>query len=168
MLQSCKLFEHPDGFYYSSASRLELSRLKSEAELCNIRVNEIESSVCTSERNLLKEWGVALKFPDYYGHNWDALDECMADREFVPRKETLVIIHDAELLLPKGPTYGLETVYSILSRLPEGVANSNYQTTPQYGFPSLWMVLNYGSKKQMQKFAPRLLGWKLLELLPTT
>jgi hypothetical protein len=34
--------------------------------------------------HLLADLGKALRFPDYYGDNWDALDECLRDLEWLP------------------------------------------------------------------------------------
>lgn len=34
-----------------------------------------------SGRRLLEDVGNALAFPEYYGTNWDALDECLRDLE---------------------------------------------------------------------------------------
>lgn len=36
-----------------------------------------------SERQLFSYFAAELAFPDYFGHNWDALDECMRDLSWV-------------------------------------------------------------------------------------
>ncbi|NNG18547.1 barstar family protein [Naumannella sp. ID2617S] len=43
------------------------------------RIGELHSGRDTGVRALLTEIGRVLEFPDYYGRNLDALDECLAD-----------------------------------------------------------------------------------------
>ncbi len=56
-------------------------------------------AVTTSQElhNLLAE---TFQFPDYYGRNWDAFDECIRDVQLPPRVEIV----------------GLETLHSRLKR----------------------------------------------------
>lgn len=43
--------------------------------------------------SLLTALGQALHFPDYYGANWDALDECLADLSWHEGPLRLLITH---------------------------------------------------------------------------
>ena len=43
--------------------------------------------------SLLAALGQALNFPDYYGGNWDALDECLADLSWHEGPLRLLITH---------------------------------------------------------------------------
>jgi barstar (barnase inhibitor) len=47
-------------------------------------------------RSLHRHWG----FPDYFGHNWDAMEECLADLEWLPAKAYILLITNAEDVLP--------------------------------------------------------------------
>lgn len=50
---------------------------------------------------LFDEFQRALEFPDYFGHNWDALDECVCDLEWLPASSYRVVIESAPLLLDR-------------------------------------------------------------------
>jgi RNAse (barnase) inhibitor barstar len=44
-----------------------------------VRVVRLEGSRIKSKGDLLAAVATTLNFPDYFGHNWDALDECLGD-----------------------------------------------------------------------------------------
>jgi len=50
---------------------------------------------------LLSEFAGRLTFPDYFGRNWDAFDECIQDLEWVAASGYLVVIANADRLLEK-------------------------------------------------------------------
>src|SRR5690554_1403318 len=52
---------------------------------CNVKHVENKS-------DLLRVVATALKFPDYFGMNWDALDECLVDLEWMPSSSGYVLI----------------------------------------------------------------------------
>jgi hypothetical protein len=45
------------------------------------------------KQDVLRELDRALKFPDYFGWNWDALDECLRDLSWLGAPEGVVILH---------------------------------------------------------------------------
>ena len=60
----------------------------------------IKGAKCQTIAGLLTECARALDFPDYFGHNWDALEECLADLEWLPAKGYVLLITDAGCVLP--------------------------------------------------------------------
>jgi hypothetical protein len=43
--------------------------------------------------SILKQLCINLKFPDYFGFNWDALDECLRDLQWIEQRK-VVLVHD--------------------------------------------------------------------------
>ena len=60
----------------------------------------IKGRHCQTPAKLFAECAQALKFPDYFSRNWDALEECLADLEWLSAKGYILLITDAEGLLP--------------------------------------------------------------------
>jgi hypothetical protein len=58
---------------------LELHRLRSDLRAHGFNVFEADAGKCSDERGLLTALGDALPFPDYYGRNWAASDDCVGD-----------------------------------------------------------------------------------------
>ena len=46
------------------------------------------------KEKLLGTLAVPLKFPKYFGWNWDALDECLRDLSWLRGVKKVVIVHD--------------------------------------------------------------------------
>ena len=52
-----------------------------------------------NDTTLFREIAKAFQFPDYFGHNWDALDECLGDLDWIPATGYVVIWQNASNLL---------------------------------------------------------------------
>lgn len=47
---------------------------------------------------LMRSFAAALEFPDWFGGNWDALEDCLTDLSWVPAAGYLVLIEGAGTL----------------------------------------------------------------------
>jgi len=81
--------------------------------LTGLALRVIKGRHCKTPANLFAEFARALEFPDYFGHNWDALEECLADLEWLPAKGYILLITDAGCVLP-GDEEEYETFLEIL------------------------------------------------------
>ncbi len=43
---------------------------------------------------LLRALADGLEFPSYFGHNWDALDECLRDLSWLGPESAVVLVHE--------------------------------------------------------------------------
>lgn len=59
------------------------------------------------------EMDAKLNFPSYFSHNWDSLDECLNDLEWIDYGSLIIVLKDEESLL-SHETYNLEYFYKII------------------------------------------------------
>ena len=49
---------------------------------------------------VFREWSAALQFPYYFGHNWDAFDECIIDLGWLPGTCYVLAVTQIDQVLP--------------------------------------------------------------------
>ena len=49
----------------------------------------------SSNSDLFSVVASAMEFPDYFGNNWDALNDCLRDMEWMPAAGYLLVLNDA-------------------------------------------------------------------------
>jgi len=94
----------------------------------------IKGAKCQTTDGLLTECARVLDFPDYFGHNWDALEECLADLEWLPAKGYILLITDAAHVLPDDETH-YETFLEILCDAGEAWGNGQAEMGAQRATP---------------------------------
>jgi Barstar (barnase inhibitor) len=65
--------------------------------------------------DLYDEFSAALQFPEYFGENWAAFDECLADLEWLPAPGYVLLISSAVEVLSLEPEKQFATFVRILS-----------------------------------------------------
>jgi RNAse (barnase) inhibitor barstar len=86
----------------------------------NFVVKIVSGVKCKTKSGLLAEFARALSFPDYFGHNWDALEECLADLDWLPARGYIIVVTEAEQVLTKlDDEDDYETFIEILSEAGE-------------------------------------------------
>ena len=58
-------------------------------------VAEVDGASVHSRDELLDAIAAELGFPEYFGHNWDALDECLRDLSWRPAPGYVLIVREA-------------------------------------------------------------------------
>lgn len=89
------------------------------------------------KEKLLNLLATKLRFPRYFGQNWDALDECLGDLSWLPEAQRVVIVHEGLPFSTSGPH--LATYLSVLT---DAVAAHRKRGTP----PTLEVV--FASRQQ--------------------
>ena len=64
-----------------------------------LRFITVRGEACRTKAGLFEEFARTLKFPDYFGRNWDAFDECINDLEWLDGAGYVVAVTKAERLL---------------------------------------------------------------------
>lgn len=77
------------------------------------------------KEKLLSVLAAKLRFPSYFGHNWDALEECLHDLSWLADRPRVVIVHEAFPFSAAGDS--LATYQSILA---DSVAVHRQRGTP--------------------------------------
>lgn len=91
----------------SMAHSLEISAAESGQRIFHIDLSNVHSKSA-----LIEAIGVGLNLPDYFGRNFDALEECL--RDLKEDKGWLLIFENADDLL-RVPSSELSTFVSILA-----------------------------------------------------
>jgi RNAse (barnase) inhibitor barstar len=69
----------------------------------DMKVVVIEGEKCQSVEGLVKEFNDKFFFPDYFGFNFDALDECLNDLEWLEAQKYLIFICEVDKVLSDDP-----------------------------------------------------------------
>jgi hypothetical protein len=87
--------------------------LSKAAALPDTRLLALDGALLPDAPALFRVLASGLRFPAYFGGNWDALDECLHDLEWLTDGAILLAVRNAQRLLEAEPQ-GLESFLSIL------------------------------------------------------
>jgi RNAse (barnase) inhibitor barstar len=77
--------------------------LQAAAQACGARFIPLSLAAISDKAGLLRALGAALDFPDWFGHNWDALEDCLGDLSWIQSNCIVVVIQDAGTLQQCAP-----------------------------------------------------------------
>jgi hypothetical protein len=71
---------------------------------------------CTSVANFFDEAAAALQFPDYFGENWDAFNDCFSDLgRFGAKTAMAICVTEADKLLGTAPAGAARTFAEVMN-----------------------------------------------------
>jgi RNAse (barnase) inhibitor barstar len=88
-----------DAHHYATLTRVV-------SALTGVRALTIDGDRCRTQNGVMAEFARALEFPAYFGHNWDAFEECLRDLEWLRASAYAIVVREAEnLLIESGDDY---------------------------------------------------------------
>ncbi|GAA2995100.1 barstar family protein [Actinokineospora diospyrosa] len=81
----------------------------------------IDGTAIRSKRAMFTTLASALSFPDWFGHNLDALYDCLTDLSWLPEGDIKLVWTDSEVLAGADPT-GYAGIREVLDDAVEGFA----------------------------------------------
>jgi len=72
-----------------------LRQISADLAAKGIAVVTINGSRIRDKETFLEEFARELKFPDYFGENWDAFEECIMDLAWLHAEGVLLIYRDS-------------------------------------------------------------------------
>ena len=82
--------ERPPGLYRLD-QRFDARAILAEVEAAGWRGFHLDGRRVRDKESFLAELARVMEFPDYFGHNWDALDEMLQDLSWTPAKGYLLL-----------------------------------------------------------------------------
>jgi len=107
------LLEENKGGVYFVPGNPDSKPLKKVAKAAGYAFFQIDGTRVTRKEQLLNAAATAMRFPGDFGHNWDALEECLVDMEWVDGDGFVVYYDHIDGLLNEHPDQ-FETLVEIL------------------------------------------------------
>lgn len=82
------------GVYH--ASRKAMPALLAAAEAAGLATFRVDLAAVRDKQGLFKRLDADLKFPDWFGHTWDALADCLGDLSWLPAEGYLVLLEHCD------------------------------------------------------------------------
>jgi RNAse (barnase) inhibitor barstar len=92
--------------------------LKTAAVHAHLRFSAIDLAKAKDRATLFAELDGALKLPDHFGHNWDALADVLEDRDWLGRHGIVIVLTHATTYKREHPTEW-ETLEELLREASE-------------------------------------------------
>ena len=86
------------GIYFTTLSDNELYSIEYQSTREDAYVSHIRSALCSTLDDFFREISASMRFPDYFGWNWAAFDECITDLDWLKFKSIQIVIDHYELM----------------------------------------------------------------------
>ena len=62
-------------------------------------VVEVDGETIRTEQDIFNVFSVQLRFPSYFGNNWDAFFDCLTDLLWLKSKDTIILLRNVESII---------------------------------------------------------------------
>ncbi len=73
-----------------------ISDLLAAAEASGLTIHRIDLAPVRDKSALFDRLATALEFPDWFGHNWDALADCLSDLSWLPADGYVILLEHCD------------------------------------------------------------------------
>jgi RNAse (barnase) inhibitor barstar len=80
---------------YQLQTEVSIEYLSKNCETKGFQFFYINGNQVSNKETFLNEFALSLQFPDYFGNNWDALEDCLTDLEWVSAQGYVIFYEDA-------------------------------------------------------------------------
>lgn len=70
--------------------------LEPAARHAGLPIIDCDLASCIDKADFLDRIATALRFPDWFGHNWDALADCLGDMRWLPAEGYVIVLANAD------------------------------------------------------------------------
>ena len=82
---------------------LPTSMLGAAARGAGFHYVEVDLAEVYDKRTVLSALAAALAFPDWFGDNWDALEDCLMDLAWLDAPGHVIVLKDCDALMAENP-----------------------------------------------------------------
>lgn len=93
----------------------------------------LDGEKCLDLRAFITQIGRAFHFPDYYGNNMDALDECINDLDWISEKNYALVVINSNSFLSSETTAQQNSIWGFFEKVKvEWVSVPNFEGEDQF------------------------------------
>ncbi|MEO1695797.1 MAG: barstar family protein [Planctomycetota bacterium] len=108
--------------FRATGAFVENARELAQEQGSRLAVYEIDGANTGDFGGLFAEFAAVLQFPDYFGSNLAAFEDCLGDLDWIEPVELLIVISNSNELLASQTEEDLEAVIEVFQDVAEGWA----------------------------------------------
>lgn len=120
-------------FHLAVGEKSDFQKLSATCENAgdgNAIIKTIEGNKCNTLDELFSEFAKIFKFPDYFGHNWAAFDECINDLNWLSSDAYLLLMPDIDKVLISSETSFKIFIKTLVFSVREWAQGRTYDDFP--------------------------------------